>query len=216
MSPTLTRRGFAKAGAAALGTAVAGISVAAQAAVADPDAALVALIASHGEAMAKLDAQDAAADPLRELFHTGVPERPTALVWRRGDFTRTSYGLGCTNPTSDPDTRYYETRGVEWLRKVQPGPQWPPTAEARRREIVEAHDVWRAERRAYSDRIGLSAANEACDLQSEVASDIEIAICGFMPTTLDGLRAKARWIASSPQAEEWAAFLLRDLCGATS
>lgn len=213
---TLTRRGFATAGAAALGVAVAGVSVAAQAAAADPDAALVALIAQHAEASAALASLDATADALRARFDEGAPPRPQALLWRRSDFTRTSYGVGASDPIGDTDARCYDIRGVQWLRKAQPGPQWPPAAEARRREIVEAFDGWMAERFAHSARIGLTAANAASDRQFGVVADIEQTICGFAPTTLQGLRLKARWIASSPQADIWAALLLRDLCGASS
>ena len=215
MSPTLTRRGFAKAGAAALGTAVAGISVAVQAAVADPDAALVALIASHGEAMAKLDALDAITDPLLARFEAEAPARPDTLLWRSGDFPRTSYGIGASNVVEGTEARIYGSRGVEWLRKTKPAGHWPAASEARRREIIEADDAWARDMRACAVRIGLRAANDACDRQSDVVSEIEMAICDYVPTTLDGLRSKARWIASSPQADEWAAILLRDLSGVT-
>ena len=195
---------------------MAGISVAAQAAAADPDAALVALIASHGEAMAKLDALDAAADPLRELYRTTDPARPDALLWRRSDFQRSSIGVGASDPIGDTKARQYGHRGVEWLRRFKTSADWPEASEARRREIVEAGDRWEAARIAYANQIGLKAANDASDRQSDSVSDIEVAICGFAPTTLDGFRAKAQWIASSPQADEWAAFLLRDLSGVTS
>ena len=216
MSPALTRRSFTKAGAAALGTAVAGISVAAQAAAVDPDAALVALIASHGDAMAELNALDDASDPLRELFRTTGPARPDALSWRRSDFQRSSIGVGASDPIGDTKAREYGYRGVAWLRKFKTSADWPAASEARRREIVEAYDRWQAAHTAYADRIGLTGANDACDQQSDAVSDIEVAICGYVPMTLDGLRAKARWIASSPQADEWAAFLLRDLSGVAS
>ena len=216
MSPALTRRGFTKVGAAALGATVTGFSAAARAAVADPDAALIGLIAQHANAMAALDALDAVADPLLVRFKVEAPARPEALSWRPSDFPRTSYGIGASDAVEGTNARAYGFRGVEWLRRAKPAGHWPAASEARRREIVEADEAWTAERRAYADLIGLTAANEACDRQSDVVSDIEIAICGYVPMTLDGFRAKARWIASSPDAEEWAAFLLRDLCGATS
>ena len=127
-----------------------------------------------------------------------------------------SYGLGASSTAEGTEGRIYGARGVEWLRRAKLSGHWPAASEARGCEIVEAFDRWQAARTAYADRIGVTAATGACDRQTDVVSEIEIAICGYVPMSLDGLRAKARWIAASPQADEWAAFLLRDLSGVTS
>ena len=210
----VTRRGLVQAGTAVLGAGMAGISVPALASPApDPDAALVDLIAWHATALTDLAALDDVADPFRNRFEAMALERPAALRWRAEDFPRTSLGRGLSDNDVDTDERWYCVRGVEWLRNARPVAQWTEEAEARRREIVEAHDAWMGEREALADRIGLSAANAACDRMSDNVCEIEMAIMDRAPVTLDGFRAKARWIAASKQPEGWAEALLRDLCG---
>ena len=211
---SITRRGLVQTGAAALGAGVAGISVPALASpTPDADAALIDFIARHATALTDLAALDDVADPFRNRFEAMAPERPAALRWRAEDFPRTSLGRGLSDNDVNTDERWYFFRGVEWLRKAHPVAQWTEEAEARRREIVEAHDAWMAEREALADRIGLTAANAKCDRVSDTVCEIEMAIMDRGPVTLGGFRAKAQWIAASKQPEDWAEVLLRDLCG---
>lgn len=195
---TISRRGLVQTAGVALGAGVAGIPASALASSPlAPDMALVALITRHADALAELDALDAAADPFREQFRAGAPEKPEALRWRPGDFPRTTYGQGLSDGDPDTDERGYFGRGVEWLRKARPVAQWSEEHEARRREIIESWDAWMTERRAMADRIGLTAANDACDRASDLIEEVENAIMDHVPVTLAGFRAKAQWIAST-------------------
>ena len=224
----ITRRGLVKSGAAALGAGVACISVPALASPApDLDAALVHLIARHATALTDLAALDDVADPFRSRFEEMAPERPAALLWQGDDVM---HGIGPTSgKVPNGRGRYrglFNHNDVERLRTAPPLTKWGPSAdgeepyrvpdpagETRRWEIVEAHDAWMSEKKALADRIGLTEANAACDRLSDIVCDIEMAIMDRAPVTLDGFRAKARWIAASKQPEGWAEALLRDLCG---
>lgn len=210
---TITRRGLVGAAGAALGAGVAGISASALASPADPDAGLVALIARHAEVLAALAALDTAADPLRRLNGATAPAAPEALQWRPADFPGTSYGRGASDAIGDMGAREYRLRGVEWLRRARPSAQWGEAAEVRRREIVGAWDGWQEERRALADRLGLTAANDVCDRASDVVEAVEMGIMDHVPATLAGFRAKAAWIASTKQPEEWCIVLMQDLAG---
>ena len=227
MSAVLTRRTLALAGAAALGAVVAPIAASAVPIPADPDASLVVLIARHGEALAACVPLDAACRPLLARFEAEAPERPAALLWRWSD---AEHGVGpastCKPARPGRGRGFFDHGDVERLRKAPALTKWGPYAddqepyrvpdpvgETRRREIVEAHDAWMAERSALAERIGLTAANAASDSAGDVVCEVEIGILDHVPTTLAGFQAKARWISSTKNAEEWCVFLLRDLAG---
>ena len=84
--------------------------------------------------------------------------------------------------------------------------------EARRVEIIAAWDAWEAAQDAVIESSGLNAANDAVDATSEAMNTIEDAILATSPHTIDGLLAKARWIADKPRSDLYLTPLFRDLC----
>ena len=214
MSPALTRRGLVQAGAAALGTMVAGASVTAQAAP-DPDAELFGLIARYGKVAAERNAHAPIHEAAEERFKAGVPPRPEALTETFSDILD---HIASTGRDKHPDGRpwpYFTPGDVERLRAAGPvmGLVWSedgrplplernPRGEARRLEILAAHDAWKAEKRALADRIGLTAAEAEDDRLYAAVWSLREAIRRTRPVTIAGLCAKARWADPLSDSEE--------------
>ncbi|RYC29217.1 hypothetical protein D3273_25195 [Lichenibacterium minor] len=200
MSAVLTRRGLALAGAAALGTAVAGIPASAAAEPGnnwlDPDAELLSLIERHPVVLAACVQAEDEAERLGGMALGSYPPQPKVLNWLPSDFPRTSYGRGASDPVGDTEDRRYLSRGVEWLRRGKFVAQWTEEAEARRREIVEAHDRWHAECGEVDVRTGYAAAKQAKRAAVLVLREVESEIGETEARTLPGLRAKALWVAA--------------------
>ncbi len=231
MNAPVTRRALLGATSTALGAvSLPAAALALASPTPDPDADLVALIARHTETLAALNTLDEASTPFRDRYFASMPDQPAALLWRWSDVEH-EVGPASGKVQVERGTRRgsFACHDVERLRTAPPLTKWgrfaddeepcrvpDPAGEARRWEIVEAHDAWMAEKKALADRIGLTEANAACDRLSDIVCDIEMAIMDRAPVTLDGFRAKARWIAASKQPEGWAEALLRDLCGGVS
>ena len=214
MSPALTRRGLVQASAAALGTMVAGASVTVQAAP-DPDAGLLDLIARYGEVAAERNAHASIHEAAEERFKAGVPPRPEALTETFSDILD---HITSTGRDKYPDGRpwpYFTPGDVERLRAAGPvmGLVWSedgrplplernPRGEARRLEILAAYDAWKAEKRALSNRIGLTAAEAEDDRLYTAVWSLREAIRGTRPVTITGLCAKARWADPLSDSEE--------------
>ncbi len=164
-------------------------------ATADTDRELFALLDRFGEAAATWEALDEPYAATLAQAEAGYPPRPDALQWRHSDFPRTSYGRAASDAIDDTGRREYRSRGVAWLRNLQSSVQWNEAAEARRQEIVEAHDAWTAARKAVEDATGYTAAADACAVAAEAFNAAEDAVKLCQPRTLVGLRAKGAWVA---------------------
>lgn len=204
MSPaSITRRGLVQAAGAAIGAV--GLPIAASAVPApalDPDAALIDLIARHADADTAFDEAEAEADRLYGVALAAHPPRPDALRWRPGDFSRTSMGVGLSDPVGGGEARVYRDRAILRLRD-RPAETWFPSVrlgpecEARRVEILEAFDAWTAKLAVVDDRSGYTAAAEAWDAADAVLADLTRSVLEATPATLAGLAAKARWATGS-------------------
>lgn len=193
----------------------------------DLDAELFDLIVRHGEAVAITDATGKACEAPLARFHALEPGRPTALDFEFGDVSHNLGGAHGRETLPDGKVRhFYSPADVQRITAAPPMTRWEapsddvdphrvpcPDGEARRREIVAAADAWQAARVTLSEAVGLRAANAACDAALGIEADLEDAIAAAVPATLDGLRAKAAWILSSPSEEagERALDLLRVL-----
>lgn len=222
MSPALTRRRLARVGAAPIGTAVAGISAAAKASA--PDAALMALIARHGAAVAERNAHTSEHDAAERRFTAAAPACPEALTETFSDILDR---LPSTGLDKHPDGRpwhYFTPGDVERLRAAGPGATviWStdgrpmptgqnPRGEARRLEILAAYDAWQGEKQALSDRVGLTAAEAEDDRLYEAVWSLRDAIRDTSPATLAGLCAKAKWALTLDDREDENEQVVRDL-----
>ncbi len=195
MNVPVTRRALLGA-TAAIGVAVLPRPAAALPSPVDLDAELHALIERFDAARRAWDATDAPLDEAMAQAQAAYPDRPDALRFQWDDFPRTSYGTGAAEPWRQDGTRWYETRGVEWMRKARPVAQWTEKCEARRREIVEAWDGWQAARRKVEDAVGLTAAAQAEFDAAQVWNTADDAVKAYQPRTLAGLAHKAAWVAN--------------------
>ena len=214
MSPALTRRGLVQASAAALGTMVAGASVTVQAAP-DPDAGLLDLIAHYGEVAAERNAHAPIHEEAEERFKASAPPRPAALTETFSDILDHITSTGCDKHPDGRPWPYFTPGDVERLRAAGPvmGLVWSedgrplplernPRGEARRLEILAAYDAWKAEKRALSNHIGLTAAEAEDDRLYTAVWSLREAIRGTRPVTITGLCAKARWADPLSDSEE--------------
>lgn len=204
----ITRRGLVQAASAALASGVAGIpaSAATEPVIArlDPDAALFDLIASHPEALAACVRAEDEADLAGRDAINAHPPWPEALNWKSTDFPRTSYGRAASDPIGDTGERRYVRRGVEWLRTSSFFAQWTEEAEARRREVVEAHDRWHAECEEVDVLTGYADAKQVKRAAVLALRKIEREIGETEARTLPGLQAKALWVADHLAADPYA------------
>ena len=223
MSPTLTRRGFTKAGAVALGATVAGIPASAQAAP-YTDATLLDLIARHSAVVAERNAHASEHDAAERRFKAALPPRPAALTETFSDILDHITSTGYDKHPDGHPWPYFTPGDVERLRAAGPvmGLAWSedgrplllernPRGEARRLEILAAHDAWKAEKRALADRIGLTAAEAEDDRLYAAVWWLREAIRRTMPITITGLCAKARWVVALADWEEDGEQVVRDL-----
>lgn len=210
---SITRRGLVQVSAAALGTMVAPIAVSAvPVAPCDPDAPLFDLIRRHSEAEAAVELATVVSDDLWWIAQGAYPPRPDALLWRPGDFPRTSFGKALADRDEEGRPWWYGARAAEWLRDREPFPAWAArmgaamtpmeaeAAEARRLEIVTAWDTHSAERRAVHDRVGYTAAAVAEDKAADLVVTLAVEIKRTTPRTLPGLHALAAWVAGQAEA----------------
>ncbi|MGI3902496.1 MAG: hypothetical protein ACRYF1_18620 [Janthinobacterium lividum] len=164
-----------------------------------------------------------------QAYLDGQPPRPRELYWSANDRTRPE---GRERASANSHYLVYEEADVERLR-LKPATRiiehrrpadWNPDetivrservpdepGEVRRLQIIAAWDSWEAEREALFQSSGLDAANDVIDAASEVINAIEDAILQFEPLSVQGLLAKARWIADRPHVEFYLAPLFRDL-----
>lgn len=192
MNAPLTRRALLSATAA---VGAVGLHTAAVASTVDPDVDLFVLLDRFAEAAAAWEALDEPYAAALNQAEAGYPPRSEALHWRHSDFPRTSYGRAASDAIDDTGRREYRSRGVAWLRNLQSAVQWNEDAEARRQEIVEAHDAWVAARKAVEDATGYTAAAGACAVAAQAFNAAEEAVKLCQPRTLVGLRAKGVWVA---------------------
>lgn len=177
-----------------------------------PDAGLFDLIQRHGEAEAAIERATVVSDDLWWIAQGAYPPRPDALLWRPGDFPRTSFGKALADRDEDGQPWRYGARAAEWLRDREPFPAWAArmdaamtpaeveAAEARRLEIVTAWDAHSAERRAVHDRVGYTTAAAAEDEMADLVVTLAIEIKRTTPRTLPGLRTLAAWVAGQAEA----------------
>jgi hypothetical protein len=209
LSPALTRRGLVQGGAAVLGASVAGISAPACAA-ADPDAGLFAALARYDEAHAAWITTDAPHDEAMSRAAAARPPRPKVLdaCWQD-----TLAGLEPSGREKRPDgtwNGYFVQGDVDRLRATDPVilPAWTddgeplpgvpyPEGEARRQEVIGAHDAWQVECAAINDAVGLTDAIRANDAACAVLNEAEDEVERLPARTTAGLAAKARWVASA-------------------
>ena len=161
----------------------------------DLDAELFALLDRWHAARVVWNASEAPFNAVCDRARAAYPPRPDALQWRASDFPRTSYGRGASDPVGDTSSREYCSRGADWLRRVRPSVQWDEAAEARRREIVEAHEAWMQARKAVEDATGYTAAVEEEMALADALNDAEAAMKVYQPHTVTGLAHKALWVA---------------------
>ena len=214
MNPALTRRVLVQAGAAALGATVARMPASAH--TLSPDAELFRLLGQEREAraawLAAADVLDAAAD--REM--RSRPPRPEAL---RSGFMDHCHGLGAAprGKVRLPNGNYrafWRDEDVEELKLAPLPTRWAidkadapprrepdPDGEARRREVIAAYDAWRADRRLVEDAVGLTAATLADDEVGRVLTAAENAIEACRARTIQGLTAKAAWVAARLESD---------------
>lgn len=225
MNAPVTRR--ALLGATAAVGAVALPAVVEAAAATHPDAALLDLIARHPAAVAHTDALTAACEGPFARFHAMAPERPAALDFRASDFCHDLPGAHGRERGPDGTVRsFYDISDIARLEAAPPVTKWgdfaddepprrvpDPAGQARRREILDAQARWDAARGAVAERVGLRAANQACDAALEAEVEVENAIAAAVPVTPRGFRAKAAWVVATPSEEagERALALLRAL-----
>lgn len=206
MSPALTRRGLVQAGTIALGAPLAGMPVAARAAVPDLDAPLFEALARHEEARAAWIATHGPHDDAMHKAAAAYPPRPKTL---NGCWTDTLAGLEPSGREWRPDGTlggFYVESDIDRLRAASPvtRPEWKeegklpspvpyPEGEARRQEVIKAFDAWEAARQEVRDAVGLTAAAQASDVAGEVLNDVEDLIERLPARTVAGLVAKARW-----------------------
>lgn len=162
---------------------------------ADPDAYLLALIGRHADVETALVVAEEEADRRLFMALAAHPARPETLRWRADDFPQTSYAIGASDAAGDGDGRWYGSRGVGWLRRLSPPQCWTLGCEARRTEILTVFDGWRTECAEVDRQNGVVAAEEA-----KRATTVELwaavhDIQGAVPHTIEGLRAKAAWLA---------------------
>ena len=207
----LTRRSLALAGAAALGSAVTPIAATAVPRPAvDLDADLYALLDRFDAARAAWDATEAPLEAAWDRLAAALPPRPDAL---RHHFRDYGHDLGGTRGREmGADGRwvaFYADEDVKRLRNappilqaatvgddVDPVPMEPdPNGEARRHEIVAAHDAWGVACRRAEDEAGFTAASAAETAAAAAwnAADEAVKLC--RPRTLAGLARKAAWVA---------------------
>ena len=210
--PALTRRGLVQAGAAALG--VVGLSTGTSA-LADtlasqvPDAALFDLIELHAAAEASFEATRPAMDDTLSAALRAYPPRPAALFSGFRDHMHELGGArGQETDASGRWRSYFDHGDVRRLRQAPPLTAWhspddetpsvrvpDPLGEDRRRQIIEAHDAWKVERRAIADRTGYTAAAAANDAARDVLAAAEGAVMASPARTVAALVAKGAWVA---------------------
>ena len=193
------------------------------------DGELLALIAQYGPALAELEQSDEMWAGFKDIYDAAKPPRPTTLYWRGLD--RTPFPtLREKVPGRESYRLLYEQEDIDAMRaKAEPsmmmstgpatslegsGLAWRPdtAAIAREDEILAAWDSWQAEKATVRDSSGLTAIDDLIETQSEVFDAIVDKILDYQPGTFEGLQAKARWIASTPNAKGYAKHLMRDLC----
>ena len=74
--------------------------------------------------------------------------------------------------------------------------------------------AWHAEVLRLDAQIEAEPDDDAVDAVSEALNAIEDAILETTPRTVEGLLAKARWVADKPRSSMYLNPLFRDLCGA--
>ena len=211
--PALTRRGLVQAGAAAFG--VVGLS-AGTSALADaiagpaPDAALFGLIERHAAAQTAFEATLPARNDAFDAALRAYPPRPAALFSGFGDHLHDLGGAhGHAVDAGGRRRSYFDHDDIRRLREASPLTAWhspddetpspripDPVGEARRRQIIEAHDAWEVERTAVADRVGYTAATAANEAACGALNDAEGAVMALPARTVAGLAAKAAWIVA--------------------
>lgn len=217
MSRTITRRGLVQGAGAAIGATAAGMPASAlaetQIPASDLDAEWHALLDRRRETLAAWQATDAPATDAHARAKAAYPEMPRAL---RPVFSDISSGVALVRADhgreQGPDGRirgFYTRDDVEALRAAGPittaddwdddGNPRPATlnlaGEARRLEIVAAHDRWTADRRAIEHAVGYTAACEAEEAAGLVYYEADEAVEAYQPRTIAGLVAKGAWVA---------------------
>ena len=212
MNAPLSRCTLLGASTAAIGAVALPVSMAALASSApDPDADLFGLLDRWHEAREAWDATDASFSEAHERAASLYPPRPNALRWRSRDLhhhleaqasLRTVDAAGCRRS-------FYNFNDVEKLRGSEPVTRWAladdsvdppprefdPEGEARRQEIIEAHDEWMEERKAVENTTGYTAASELAEALYDSWNAVDDSLILCPPRTIAGLVRKAAWIA---------------------
>ena len=212
MSATHTRRMALRAGVAAVGALCApAVALALPAPVVDPDAELFRLLDRWQETQNGRAAIDAAFDVVSERAHAAYAPRPDAL-WSGFNDQCTQLGARPTGREMRDDgglRAFFHSGDVEALRAAPPVRRWVVAqddtekprreldleGEARRQEIIAAHDRWMLDRRAVEDATGYTAALEASEGGVRALNAAEDAVKLCPPRTLAGLTRKAAWVA---------------------
>lgn len=203
--------------------------------MAHPDAALFALLDRYGPLLAESDAADAVADELWDRAEAQAPPRPAAVQWRHDDH----FGRATAVPRMLPNGRValiYDAVSVDDLRDGpeptraiearEPMPGRPDNCIvrmervpderriARRAEIIEAHERWKAECDAIKERLGAFTASQTAGDLADTLADLGRDILDTAPRTLAGLGRKARWASRSGTSKStaaiWSARVLAD------
>ena len=198
------------------------------------DAELLSLLAQHRAALVAYEAAEKAREVPYQAYPDAVPPRPKALYWIGSDRVRPtgrervpgSEGSWYYVYDADDIERMRDKPAMTTLEHRRPAP-WDPNdtivrkervpdevGEARRVEIIAAWDSWEVAQEAVIESTGLGAANDAVDAASEALNAIEDAILETTPRTVEGLLAKARWVADKPRSDLYLTPLFRDLCAA--
>lgn len=211
MSAPRTRRAALRAGAAlAAALCAPAVALALPAPAVDLDAELFRLLEQHRAAEAAWDAEKEPYETIMARALAAYPPRPNALQSGFGD---TVHGLGVRasgrGPESDGRTRmFWNFDDVEALRAAKPATRCIATGsdpgfryeinlagEARRQEIIEAHDGWMRTRKAVEDATDYTAASAASEALAAALNAAEDAVKLCTPRTLAGLARKAAWVA---------------------
>ena len=212
MNAPVTRRALLGATAAvgavglpALAAAEAGIPAS------DLDADLFALLNRWHEAQATWEATAEPYDAAQARAHAAYPPRPDTL---RSGFRDQCFSLGAAASGREPKPSgrigmFFTTEDVEQLRNSSPVTQWAmvgddvqptprepdPKGEARRQEIIAAHDGWERARTAAEDATGYTAEVEVTRAAAAAVNAAEDAVALCQPRTVAGLVRKAAWVA---------------------
>ena len=160
-------------------------------------------------------AWDAAGEPYDEAMsraRAAYPPRPDALRSGFRDHTL-NLGVGASERERQPDGRirmFFLEDDVAKLRARGPVTRWAsvgadhpeplpreadPQGEARRQEIIAAHDGWMRAREAVEDATGYTAAHEVIKATAAAINAAEDAVKLCQPRTVAGLVHKAAWVA---------------------